>query len=237
LGFDRDGASQLDDVVGWLMREAEAAASKDYLVGSIPLVGAYFGEVIRRTCGGHWVRARETNYTAIEFPSGLLVMSHWVVVARFTGGPTGRFLEFYDEVVAAAKVELAVPADDNVSRDMAALAAAFVRGSAEEGRVFGYDVESAYRLDAAVDDFLPTRPSADYLHSMIMSMGAYLGELLVRHRGGRWVAKAGSQEPAVELGDGFEAFPLNTVAKRITIGPEHSITQFFDAGADPASLH
>lgn len=111
---------------------------------------------------------------------------------------------------------------------MAELADAFVRGSAEEGHHFDYAPENAHRLDALVDMFLISQPTEDVVHSMVMSMGAYVGELVVRGGAGRWTLEPQTEAPGIRLRTGVLCFPLNKVAKRIAVGPEHSIAQFVE---------
>ena len=120
-----------------------------------------------------------------------------------------------------------VPSDKEIAADMARLADAFVRGSAEEGQRFGYERESLGRLDPLVDLFLQSRPSPEVVDSMAISMGAFVGELIVREGGGRWTyVPPGAR--GVQLVSGLVCFPLSKVGKRLTVGPEHSIAQFVD---------
>ncbi len=118
------------------------------------------------------------------------------------------------------------PPADGVAEQAATLAHAFVTGAAEEGEVFVYDVGDGPRLDRLIDEFVATNPSPEYVHSMVLSMGAYVGELLVRAGAGHWVMdpKVGAGVMSGEL----MCFPMNKVAKRIGIGPEHSIAQLIE---------
>jgi len=109
---------------------------------------------------------------------------------------------------------------------MAGLSEAFVSGSAEEGEHFDFAPESAPRLDAWVDLFVAEGPSDDVIHSVVLSMGAYVGELIVRNGGGGWTFEPQAGAPGVRLTSGLVCFPLNKVGKRLTVGPEHSIDQF-----------
>lgn len=59
-------------------------------------------------------------------------------------------------------------------------------------------------------------------------MGAYVGELIVRSGCGRWLHVPEADAPGVQLISGLVCFPLNSVAERITVGPEHSIAQFVE---------
>lgn len=62
---------------------------------------------------------------------------------------------------------------------------------------------------------------------MIMSMGAYLGELLVRYGGGRWAFDPGASAAVVEMPNGLRGYLHNKVAKRLEQGSEHSLFQFY----------
>ncbi|WP_155372509.1 hypothetical protein [Catellatospora vulcania] len=110
---------------------------------------------------------------------------------------------------------------------MRALAEAFVQGAAEEGEAFGWESVEASRLDSLCGAFLNSRPSADVQHSMIMAMGAYLGELMVRNGGGRWRYDSRHREAVVEMPNGLHGYPHTKVAKRLTVGPEHDLFQFY----------
>ncbi|RQW96969.1 hypothetical protein DLJ59_30235 [Micromonospora inaquosa] len=114
---------------------------------------------------------------------------------------------------------------------MRGLAEAFVRGTAGDGVSFGWESAEASRLDDVCDAFLASNPPADYHHnmsmSMSMSMRAYLGELLVRHGGGRWTFDPAESAAVVEMPNGLRAHPHNKVAKRLGRGPEQPLFQFY----------
>jgi hypothetical protein len=111
---------------------------------------------------------------------------------------------------------------------MAALADVFVSGAAQEGHHFDYAAENAPRLDALVDLFLESEPGADVVNSMVLGMGAYVGELIVRNGGGVWTFEQEAGAPGVRLTSDLVAFPLSTVGRRITVGAEHSIAEFVE---------
>jgi hypothetical protein len=122
------------------------------------------------------------------------------------------------------------PSDDETARAMLGLAEAYVEGSAAEGDPCGWGPDEAARLDRVCDDFLVHHPPADVQHSMIMAMGAYLGELLVRHGGGRWTYDPAQRAAVVELPSGLRAYPHNKVAKRLDRGAEHNLFAFYQYG-------
>jgi len=51
--------------------------------------------------------------------------------------------------------------------------------------------------------------------------------LLVRHGGGRWVFDPAARPAVVEMANGLIAHPHNKVAKRLDVGAEHSLFQFY----------
>jgi len=113
---------------------------------------------------------------------------------------------------------------------MRGFAEAFVDGSAAEGDPFGWESAEAARLDAVCEAFLANDPPPEHRHSMIMAMGAYLGEQLVRHGSGRWAYDPEQRAAVVELPSGSRAYPHNKVAKRLERGPEHSLSAFYQYG-------
>ena len=121
-----------------------------------------------------------------------------------------------------------VPKDDEVAAYMRRLAEVFVERTAAEGRAFGWDNASALRIDELCEQYLSGRPDNEARHYFSIGVGAYLGELVVRNGRGRWVYEANAQTPAIEIADGRRCFPHHKVAKRLSLGPEHSIWAFYD---------
>jgi hypothetical protein len=117
--------------------------------------------------------------------------------------------------------------DDEVAARMLALALAFIRGTAAEGDHFGWDSVEASRLDDLCEVFLRTNPPAKVRHSMMMAMGAYLGELMVRNGGGRWTYDVQLRAAVVQMPNELNAYPHNKVAKRLKRGAEHHLFQFY----------
>jgi hypothetical protein len=120
-----------------------------------------------------------------------------------------------------------LPADHETAEAMRRLAETFISGAAVEGWHFGWDHAEALRLDEACEAFLRSDPPADVRHSMIMAMGAYLGEQMVRVGGGYWAYDAKERAAVVEMPNRLRAYPHNKVAKRLERGPEHSLAEFY----------
>lgn len=117
---------------------------------------------------------------------------------------------------------------------MAELADVFVNGTAAEmGIDIGWGEQGAANLDGLCEAFRWSEPPPDVKQSMIMSMGAYLGELIVRTTGGRWGYDNELREAVIETGDGVVAWPHTRVAKRLEQGPEHSLYQYYRYAVHP----
>ncbi|MGQ0844199.1 MAG: hypothetical protein ACT4QF_08690 [Sporichthyaceae bacterium] len=119
------------------------------------------------------------------------------------------------------------PSDAETGQIMRELAEAFIEVNAEQGDRFGWENKEASRLDAVCDRFLGTNPSAGLRHSMVMAMGAYLGELMVRHGQGRWLYGTGDRKAVVRLANGLVLYPHDQVAKRLESGPQHDLGFYF----------
>jgi hypothetical protein len=121
--------------------------------------------------------------------------------------------------------------DDNVALKARELADGFVIGAARDGYQFDYTPASAERLNTYADDFVASGPPDEVKHSVIIAMGTFLGELIVRNGAGRW-QRTESNELTVVLEragqDAFTAYPLNKVAKRIGGDKQQDIKYFYD---------
>jgi hypothetical protein len=110
---------------------------------------------------------------------------------------------------------------------MRRLAEAFVEDTASDGEIFTWDSADAGRLDGICDELVATRPSKARHRAWVMGVGAYLGELMVRHGGGHWSYDPKEDAAVVEMPNGLRGHPHNKVFKRLTIGPEHNLFQFY----------
>ena len=115
--------------------------------------------------------------------------------------------------------------DSEVAKEMRKLADAFISGIAAEGWNFGWDSAEVSRLDDLCDGLDNDNP--EMRHSVIMAMGAYLGELMVRCGGGSWSYDPQERAAVVDMPNGLRAHPHNKVAKRLNSGPQHSLIQFY----------
>jgi hypothetical protein len=109
------------------------------------------------------------------------------------------------------------------------------------GVALDYSPASLKRLDAIIDD-LRRDQRFEALQTLLFSMGCYVGEVLVRHAGGRWrttqelgMGQVASSPIAIEMPDGRGCNPVGRVYKRFQKGREDSLAGFFQAmtGAAP----
>ena len=104
-----------------------------------------------------------------------------------------------------------------------------------------YSPASLKELDTIVDD-LRRDQRFEALQTLLFSMGCYVGEVLVRHAGGRWrttqelgMGQVASSPIVVEMPDGRGCNPVGRMYRRFQKGRDDSLAAFFQAmaGAPP----
>jgi hypothetical protein len=117
---------------------------------------------------------------------------------------------------------------------MRLVAEAFVGPATANGAAWlDYTPASVMLLDDLIAAWWPATPEKGTYESMIPAMGAYVGEVLVREAGGRWIRDPG-EGYAVDLG-GRIVFPMKQIAGRFELGAAQSIGRFYaEASAGPA---
>jgi hypothetical protein len=104
------------------------------------------------------------------------------------------------------------------------------------GVALDYTPASLKELDTIVDD-LRRDQRFEALQTLLFSMGCYVGEVLVRHAGGRWRATEelgmgkASSPIVVEMPDGRGCNPVARVYRRFQKGREDSLAAFYQAVA------
>jgi hypothetical protein len=107
--------------------------------------------------------------------------------------------------------------------------AAMMRGRAEAfvamaNGTLDWGPEAGYAIDGWCAHFLPSMPARPGIRAGVaFAMGAYLGELIVRHAGGRWVYDERTQTAGVDIRD-RRFFPLNMARKRVDGQPGRSLS-------------
>ena len=89
-----------------------------------------------------------------------------------------------------------------------------------------YSEESIPRLDDVIDQAWPKGPGEDTVRYTLPPIAAYVGEVVIRNIGGRWVIEDHYGVPAIEFRDQV-AIPINRVGKRLMEGREWNLTTFY----------
>lgn len=129
---------------------------------------------------------------------------------------------------------LRLPAPPTVENMPALAQACSISVRANTGHDLSFTVESAQDVDGYLGEIRDQEGGSDYLAELVFTFGAYLGELLVRHAGGRWVeppAELGGW-PGVALPNGTFADPIGKAFKRVDNGPEDNVRSFVDVAAE-----
>ena len=127
---------------------------------------------------------------------------------------------------------------DEVTGKMRRMADLFVGAAAKFGVTsFDYSERSIGDLDDWADrlwDPAGPQPGPAELDSSAKTMGAYLGEVIIRNLGGRWVwvEAEGMSQPAVALPGGGNAMVANKAFKRQLNGRDDSFDAFYAAAKE-----
>jgi hypothetical protein len=105
-----------------------------------------------------------------------------------------------------------------------------------DGRDLDYSRASLDVLDEVLEGFRADGTTADQVRETLFGFGCYLGEVIVRHAGGKWrptgetaAANVESLPLVVELPSGSVLNPLGKVFKRVQLGPGENVGYFYDA--------
>jgi hypothetical protein len=126
---------------------------------------------------------------------------------------------------AAQHAELAVKAARSVS---------YVR--------LDYSVRSLKKLDGIIARFRRERVKANEIRETLFTFGCYVGEVMIRHCGGKWLkpeetplGRVAGVPMVVRLGTGDVANPIDKVFKRLQNGKEDSLPHFYQVFAARAA--
>ena len=138
--------------------------------------------------------------------------------------------------LAAEQAEADRVAAEQAAAMMRLVAETFVGPATANGAVWlDYSPASVMLLDDLIAAWWPATPEKGTYESMIPAMGAYVGEVLVRQSGGRWIRDP-NEGYAVEL-SGRVVYPMKQVAGRFELGRAQSIGKFYteaSSGSAPA---
>ncbi len=98
---------------------------------------------------------------------------------------------------------------------------------------YGLELDFSPHTVSQLENFLESHfgpGSADANSVLIVGMGCYLGEVLIRQYGGRWAAdEEFFRSPAVLIEGKLQTrtFPLSRVWRRFEYGPDQSLTTYY----------
>src|SRR3989304_4714248 len=108
---------------------------------------------------------------------------------------------------------------------------------------YGLELDSSPGTLGRLDDLIDSNfgpGSADQNSNLIVGMGCYLGEVVIRAHGGAWGAGGGVLPPAAVVIEGklqTRTFPLSRVWRRFEYGIEHSLVAYYgDVRRTPSRL-
>ncbi|MFI6691373.1 hypothetical protein ACIBLA_06330 [Streptomyces sp. NPDC050433] len=126
-----------------------------------------------------------------------------------------------------------------VARQMRAYVTRFVAGLTERNRLpLDYSIASLRLVDLIIDGLRGDGPPGHgpervRIEPVLRGLGVYLGEVMVRRGGGRWVEfdeaqrQSFGQPVGVRMSDGRVWNPLGRVVNRFEVGSEESIQRFY----------
>jgi hypothetical protein len=133
------------------------------------------------------------------------------------------------------KLELRYPASPDNALDHAQLA---VEAAWESGFELDFSTASLETADAQIESLREEGRTGEEVAEALFVLGCYVGEVMVRGLGGRWVATARSPlaqispwPMVVMLGDGSAWDPIGKAYKRLELGDSEYLPAYFAAAA------
>ena len=83
-----------------------------------------------------------------------------------------------------------------------------VAQSASQGILLDYSADSLGYLDSVVESLRANRVTVEQVGEVLLAFGCYLGECIVRAKGGRWVVHTGALPIAIRTADGTTSDPV-----------------------------
>lgn len=95
-----------------------------------------------------------------------------------------------------------------------------------------YSVESLQRLDQFISEHFDGNSSQEVGETLLLRVGSYLGEVIIRHLGGHWNEDGRPEVNEVGLLDVI--YPLEKAQKRFQNGKEDSLAWYYHSIAKQA---
>ena len=118
----------------------------------------------------------------------------------------------------------APPGNPDVRYQQDATAFVGIMGDMASDLILDYSVESIQRLDQFItENFAP--PATNVGESLIHGIGCYVGEVIIRHLGGRWDQDGKPQIHGIGCVEAI--LPLEKAARRFQVGPQESLNWYY----------
>lgn len=127
------------------------------------------------------------------------------------------------------------PQNVTFEREIAELADEMVTGVMavfdDAGVLLDYSDESVAELDRLAAQLWPEAiEEEEVLDAIVANWGAYLGQAIIDNLGGEWTFRQDLEHASVHFPrTGMEAFPFHKVRKRLVLGPQESMADFYEA--------
>ncbi|WP_373533509.1 hypothetical protein [Vampirovibrio sp.] len=95
-----------------------------------------------------------------------------------------------------------------------------------------YSVESLQRLDQFISEHFDSNSAKDVGETLLLRIGSYVGEVIIRHLGGHWNEQG--QPEVNEVGPIDVIYPLDKAQKRFENGKEDSLAWYYHSIAKQA---
>lgn len=100
-----------------------------------------------------------------------------------------------------------------------------------------YDVKSLKEVDSILQKFHQEGEWEEKFAETVFCLGAYTGEVIVRHARGKWRDAArplfDSDWPVIEMPNGHFVNPVGKAIKRVESGPTESVVKFYETMVAP----
>ena len=221
-------------------------------------IAAYVGEVLRREEGGLWATGPDglplldlgAHHAPVVTAVFALMTDGWI---GMPDGPVDTVVAYYDHVSLEARGRLdgivrgTHPSLESLQREMSTdselaewlvlkLQLAIKTAITKSNASLDFTSESLEAVEAMLTQFhdrLKTatpadRPTDKQIEDAASMWGAYVGEVVRRHYGGRWAISKPEGVLQLETEDAT-IFPVRKVQKRLTAGPADAIPNYFNA--------
>jgi hypothetical protein len=130
---------------------------------------------------------------------------------------------------------LGTPQNVTFERELSELADEMVTGVMavfdDAGVLLDFSDESIEELDRLAAQLWPEpMEEEEALDAIVANWGAYLGQAIIENLGGEWTFRQDLEHASVHFPrTGMEAFPFHKVRKRLVLGAQESMGDFYEA--------